>query len=92
MQDAYTVADQMLSDHFSRHASHPRSASSASTSTPMAAQPKSGTPKAVEEGLRNGEVVDLERWGRIDAAERENGKGRGKEREKYVRVDDMLAV
>jgi adrenodoxin-NADP+ reductase len=37
-------------------------------------------------------VVDWEGWRRIDAAERERGRRVGKEREKFVRTGDMLAV
>lgn len=37
-------------------------------------------------------VVDWEGWRRIDQAERERGKEKGKEREKFVRTQDMLAV
>jgi adrenodoxin-NADP+ reductase len=85
MQDAYTVADQMLADHLTPQ-------SEAVTETPLSYQPTVGAPKSIEEGLKNGEVVDLERWGRIDAAERDRGKQLGKEREKYVRVLDMLNV
>jgi adrenodoxin-NADP+ reductase len=37
-------------------------------------------------------VVNWDGWRRIDAAERERGKRVGKEREKFVRTGDMLAV
>ena len=37
-------------------------------------------------------VVDWEGWRRIDAAERERGRKVGKEREKFTRTADMLAV
>jgi adrenodoxin-NADP+ reductase len=94
MQDAYTVADEMLADHHGSRASGSSSGSGASAFSPLAPRPESGAPAEVERGLREGAVVDLSRWGLIDAAERERGsrKGRGKEREKFVRVKDMLAV
>ncbi len=38
------------------------------------------------------DVVDLERWRRIDAIEREQGEARGKVRHKFIRVQDMLDV
>jgi NADPH-dependent glutamate synthase beta subunit-like oxidoreductase len=37
-------------------------------------------------------VVNFDDWRRIDAAEVEAGKARGKPREKFVRVADMLAL
>ncbi|KAK4157249.1 hypothetical protein C8A00DRAFT_40345 [Chaetomidium leptoderma] len=40
----------------------------------------------------NARVVDWEGWRRIDAAERERGAKVGKEREKFTRTADMLAV
>ncbi|MBX7256717.1 MAG: FAD-dependent oxidoreductase [Candidatus Hydrogenedentes bacterium] len=41
---------------------------------------------------RNVRVVSYADWQRIDAAEIERGKTRGKPREKFTRVEDMLAV
>lgn len=41
---------------------------------------------------RNVQVVDLEGWHKIDAAEVERGKKSGKPREKFTRVDEMLAL
>ena len=41
---------------------------------------------------RGVDVVDAEGWRRIDAAERAAGAVVGKPREKFIRVDDMLAV
>lgn len=37
-------------------------------------------------------VVDWPGWTRIDGAERERGRAVGKEREKFTRTEDMLAV
>jgi adrenodoxin-NADP+ reductase len=85
MHDAYSVADQLLADHYS-------STASGGAGGPLPRQPESGLPEELEKGIREGKVVDLEKWGRIDTAERERGKTRGKEREKFRRVEDMLAV
>ncbi len=41
---------------------------------------------------RNVRTVSFEDWARIDAAEIELGKLKGKPREKFTRVEDMLAV
>ncbi|KAK4238634.1 hypothetical protein C8A03DRAFT_14920 [Achaetomium macrosporum] len=45
-----------------------------------------------ETGVDKARVVDWEGWRRIDAAERERGRKVGKEREKFTRTADMLAV
>ncbi|KAK4041192.1 hypothetical protein C8A01DRAFT_34812 [Parachaetomium inaequale] len=44
------------------------------------------------DGVGKARVVDWEGWRRIDAAERERGRRVGKEREKFTRIGDMLAV
>ncbi|KAK4099645.1 NADPH:adrenodoxin oxidoreductase-like protein [Parathielavia hyrcaniae] len=44
------------------------------------------------EGMSGVRVVDWEGWRRIDRAERERGARVGKEREKFTRTGDMLAV
>ncbi len=41
---------------------------------------------------KNIKVVDFEAWKKIDAAEMERGKALGKPREKFVKVDEMLAL
>ena len=87
MQDAYTVGDLILADRLSSHSAH-----DVARETPLADAPAGGAPKEIEDGLRHGGVVDLDRWGRIDQAERGKGKALGKAREKFVRVEDMLAV
>jgi adrenodoxin-NADP+ reductase len=48
----------------------------------------------LQKGLREGKVVTLDRWLKIDQAERQRAKDRGskKEREKFTKVEDMLAV
>lgn len=37
-------------------------------------------------------VVDIDGWARIDAAETERGKARGKPREKFTHIDEMLSA
>jgi adrenodoxin-NADP+ reductase len=51
-----------------------------------------GVRREVGEGIDNARVVDWEGWRRIDAAERERGSKVGKEREKFTRTAEMLAV
>ncbi|KAK0743573.1 NADPH:adrenodoxin oxidoreductase-like protein [Schizothecium vesticola] len=45
-----------------------------------------------EQGVAGARVVSWEEWRRIDGAERERGREVGKEREKFVRTAEMLAV
>jgi adrenodoxin-NADP+ reductase len=45
-----------------------------------------------ETGVDNARVVDWMGWRKIDGAERERGRLVGKEREKFTRTADMLAV
>jgi adrenodoxin-NADP+ reductase len=80
MHDAYALSDLILDDHYAE-----------STST---GRVQDGIPDELVRGRKEGKVVDLAGWGKIDAAERENAKRRGlaKEREKFTRVEDMLAV
>jgi adrenodoxin-NADP+ reductase len=80
MHDAYALSDLILDDHYAE--------SAASKSV------KDGLPDELVRGQKEGKVVDLAGWGKIDTAERENAKrkGLGKEREKFTKVEDMLAV
>lgn len=87
MHDAYSVADQLLADHYSTPSS-----STGSSSSPLPRDPENGLPEEMELGVQEGKIVDLEKWGQIDMAERERGKVKGKEREKFRRVEEMLAV
>lgn len=86
MTDAFTTADTMLQDL----ASH-----GTSGSLMHAPQDSSGLgwdgvkPEAERLGLRPTSWQD---WQRIDAAERERGQQKGKVREKFGRVDEMLQV
>ena len=58
----------------------------------------SGPPRPGVTGLRDllegrdVRIVDIEGWQRIDAAETERGRPRGKPREKFTRIDEMLSV
>jgi adrenodoxin-NADP+ reductase len=86
MHDAFSLAAEILEDHFDM----PPPA--ASTSPLALTSPEQGVPEAVQRGLNERQVVDLESWRKIDAAEVGRAKGKGKEREKFTRVEDMLAV
>jgi adrenodoxin-NADP+ reductase len=85
---AYNAADELLSDHFSSQ-TQPNA-----TTSPLPTQPEKGIPKQVEHGLKTKKVVDLESWRKIDQAEIERAKrqGKGKPREKFRKVQEMLAV
>lgn len=53
--------------------------------------PEPGRPQEVERGLKEGKVVDIAAWERVDRAERELGKKSGREeREKFRTVEEML--
>jgi adrenodoxin-NADP+ reductase len=80
MHDAYALSDIILQDHFAPSAS-PK-------------HPEDGLPDALARGIREGQVVQLDGWQKIDEAERRRAKdrGSGKEREKFTKVEDMLAV
>ena len=80
MHDAYALSDLILNDHFAPN--------------PSTKNVQDGRPEAVEKGLKEGRVVTLDRWHKIDKAERQRAKDKGlqKEREKFVNVEDMLAV
>ena len=81
MHDAYALSDLMLSDHFS------------GPSAPLK-EVEAGLPEEIEQGIKQGKVVGLDGWKRIDEAEKRIARSKGlqKEREKFVRVEDMLAV
>jgi len=66
----------------------------ASVASPLNTMPEAGLPEEVEVARKQGSVVDLAGWGRIDEAERERARrrGGGKEREKFTTVREMLAV
>ena len=81
MHDAYALSDLMLSDHFADSASQNKMI-------------EDGRPAEVTRGITDGKVVGLDGWAKIDEAEKGNAKRKGltKEREKFTRVEDMLAV
>lgn len=80
MHDAYALSDLILDDHYAESSSTRRV--------------EGGLPDELVRGQKEGKVVDLAGWAKIDAAERENAKRKGlkKEREKFTKVEDMLAV
>ena len=80
MHDAYALSDIILQDHYSE------------SGTPKSIE--NGLPEALAKGIKEGKVVQLEQWHRIDQAERQRAKDRGsnKEREKFTKVEDMLSV
>ncbi|WVF68363.1 hypothetical protein IAT40_003128 [Kwoniella sp. CBS 6097] len=97
MHDAYSIADTLLSDHF---------ASTDGSSTnhnqnlnhnqggPFNVQPEVGVPQILSGSEGRSRVVSIDDWKKIDNAERERAKvgGKGKEREKFRTVEEMLAV
>lgn len=85
MNDAFATAEAIAEDWYS-HALF------------IGAENSSGTPKDGWAGLK-GEAekrgcrrVGWQDWKIIDETERQMGKAKGKEREKFTRVEDMLAV
>ena len=46
----------------------------------------------VEAEKRGCRRVSWQDWKKIDAAEKEIGKSKGKEREKFTKIEEMLAV
>jgi adrenodoxin-NADP+ reductase len=86
MQDAYGLVDALLEDYGEGWADRP-------AGSPIPTKPEEGIPEAVERGLKDGSVVDIPRWLRIDEAEKELGKKTGREeREKFRTVGEMLEV
>ncbi|KAL1412562.1 NADPH-adrenodoxin reductase [Vanrija albida] len=88
MQDAYGLVEGILADYAAEDG--PFAARPADAPIPLV--PELGRPDAVERGLKDGTVVPLSGWHRIDRAEQERARGTGKEREKFRRVEDMLSV
>lgn len=78
MTDAFGLAETIIADHV---------ASSPTLNT----YPEVGIPEVIANGLREGQVVDVEAWKRIDRAEVERAR-KGKEREKFRTVQEMLSV
>jgi len=87
MQDAYGLVETLLADY---EAGTEVDAPVAEFLPPI---PEPGRPEAIERGLKEGKVVDMKAWSRIDAAEQERGKKKGRdEREKFATVEQMLEV
>jgi len=84
MQRAYAAASTIMMDHF-------QSPLPPASSSLLAVNPEMGV---VPEFIRRSStrIVELKDWERIDKAEREIGEKRGKVREKFVSVEDMLKV
>ena len=49
-------------------------------------------PHLTRQGFGNQKLVGWEEWLAIDTEERRRGQKLGKEREKFVRIEDMLGV
>lgn len=49
-------------------------------------------PRLQDAGFGNKQIVNWNDWKAIDAEEKQRGKALGKEREKFVKIDDMLKV
>lgn len=81
MTDAFGLAETIIADHVA----------SSPTLNPTSTAPESGIPEVIAQGLKEGKVVDVEAWKRIDRAEVDRAR-KGKEREKFRTVQEMLAV
>lgn len=85
MQDAYGLVDKVLEDYGEGWQVR------AEGGIPVV--PEGGVPPVIQEGVKDGKVVNIDRWLRIDEAERKLGEKSGrKEREKFGRVEEMLSV
>ena len=78
MTDAFGLAETIIADY---HASSPV----------LNNIVEAGLPEAVSTGLKEQSVIDLEAWRKIDQAEISRAR-KGKEREKFRTVAEMLAV
>lgn len=92
MQDAYAVADAIVGDIAApAQAGGAEAEGQAEGERWLPDTAEAGRPQEVENGIKEGRVVDVAAWGRIDAAERERGKKTGRdEREKFRTVEEML--
>ncbi|ORX37633.1 hypothetical protein BD324DRAFT_579105 [Kockovaella imperatae] len=88
MNDAYRLSSLVLDDHFGHSSTVPPMPGTIGANS----LPEHGVPEPVERGLRDGSVISLDRWHKIDQAEVERGRRLGKEREKFINVEDMLAA
>ncbi|GAA5985929.1 hypothetical protein JCM11641_004831 [Rhodosporidiobolus odoratus] len=82
MFDAFAAADLIASDFSSPSTSSTSAATAASVRPPL----------PIEELRGSARVVSWEDWERIDKVERERGREKGKIREKFTSVKEMLDV
>jgi adrenodoxin-NADP+ reductase len=83
MQDAFSTADAIAEDWYS----HVPFLNAGKGSSGL------GWDGVKDEAERRGcRRVGWQDWQKIDAAERHNGQQKGKEREKFTRIEEMLAV
>jgi adrenodoxin-NADP+ reductase len=83
MQDAFSTADAITEDWYSY--------------VPFLNEEGDGTGRGWEGVREEAEKrgcrrVSWQDWKKIDAVEKERGQSKGKEREKFTRIEDMLAV
>jgi hypothetical protein len=78
MTDAFGLAETIIADY---HASSPVLNNTV----------EAGLPEAVTRGMKEQSVIDIEAWRKIDQAEVSRAR-KGKEREKFRTVAEMLAV
>ena len=88
MNDAFATADLIAQD-WSGNAVFLNGSASGSGSTGLGWE---GLRREVEAKGSAGRRVDWEEWRAIDQAEVERGRERGKEREKFGKVEEMLGV
>jgi adrenodoxin-NADP+ reductase len=84
MQRAYAVASTILTDHYQS----PGMSSSGTLLNPL--PDMMGTPEFITKADKR--VVELEDWKRIDQVEVRRGEEKGKVREKFTSIGEMLRV
>lgn len=82
MADAFQTAESIAEDWYSH----------ASFLNPIDTKPLGWNGIRQEADKRGLRRVDWQDWKKIDAEERKRGNEKGKEREKFTNVDDMLAI
>jgi adrenodoxin-NADP+ reductase len=86
MQDAFTTADSIIEDYDNEREKI------AETSLTHMAMGRGWDAVKYDAEKRSLRRVSWEDWKKIDSAEKANGRVKGKEREKFTRIEDMLAV
>lgn len=89
MEDGFATADAMAEDWGNKGVEFLNGEVNGDLGGWEAVKRENGLETGGEKGVR---VVDWEGWKKIDGAERERGRKVGKEREKFTRTADMLAV